>query len=255
MSFAATKYLSLLVYPLSQSLLVLVFAALLLFLGLRRVGMALLTLSVLWLYLCSTGYTADWLMGTLEDSSGPKALPVVPEADAIVVLGGATRGDTHMSSLGDLNQQADRLLHAARLYRAGKAPLVFVSGGSVDPGARPEAQLMRDVLVAMGVPDEAILLESASRNTHENARYSRIVLDKRNIERILLVTSAFHMRRAEALFSREGLDVVPAPTDYQRLIVEPIVPRWLPTADDLVRTTYALREHIGYWVYVWQGRL
>ena len=255
MSFELTKLLSLLVYPLSQTLTLHVLSVFLLLFGARRTGCCLAILTTLWLYLCSIGATADWLMGSLEDSYPPKALPVVPMADAIVVLGGATRGDTHMSALGDLNQQADRLVHAARLFNAGKAPLIVLSGGATQPGARPEAQLMRDHLVNMGVPEKAILTEEGSRNTYENAQFSKVVLDKRDAEQILLVTSAFHMRRAERLFNGRQLTVIPAPTDYQRLIVDPVVPRWLPTVDDLARSTYAIREHVGYWVYVIQGRI
>jgi len=250
-----TKLTSLLVFPLSQSLVILVFSLCLLVLGARRASASLTIFATLWLYLCSTGLVADWLMGTLEDDYSPKALAVLPEADAIVVLGGATRGDTHMSSLGDLNQQADRLSHAARLFNAKKAPVIILSGGAVSPSARPEAQLMREHLLNMGIPEPAVLMEESSRNTYENAQFSKVVMDKRGAETILLVTSAFHMRRASRLFERLPITVVPAPTDYQRLIVEPILPRWIPTVDDLGRTTKAIREHVGYWVCLIQGRI
>lgn len=254
MSFEITKLLSLLLYPLNQSLLLLILALLLLWIGARRSAGLLLLLAIGWLWLCSTAVSADWLMGRLEQEYRPKALSVTPEADAILVLGGATRGDTHMSSLGDLNQQSDRLVHAVSLYKAGRAPRIVLSGGS-RPGGRPEAQLMREILEVMGVPAEAMLTEEASRDTYENARFSQTVLAGKGVNRILLVTSAYHMRRAEALFRASGFDVVPAPTDYQRLVAPPLVPRWLPTADDLERTTRALHEHVGFWVYVVRGRL
>ena len=213
-----------------------------------RAAQVTLLLAVIWLYVCSTALFADFLMGTLERDFRPRAMSVMGEADAIVVLGGATRGDTHMGTLPDLNQQADRLVYAAALYKAGKAPLIVLSGGSHGE-ARPEAQLMRETLVVMGVPTRDMLLEGASRDTHDNALYTAVVLNGKGVRKILLVTSAFHMRRAAALFAAQGFEVVPTATDYQRLVATPVLPRWLPTVDDLSRTTIALREYAGFWVY------
>jgi uncharacterized SAM-binding protein YcdF (DUF218 family) len=219
-----------------------------------RATQVTLLLAVIWLYVCSTALFADFLMGTLEQDFRPRAMSVMGEADAIVVLGGAIRGDTHMGTLPDLNQQADRLVYAVALYKAGKAPLIVLSGGS-HGDARPEAQLMRETLVVMGVPTRDMLLEGASRDTHDNALYTAVVLNGKGVRRILLVTSAFHMRRAAALFEAQGFEVVPTPTDYQRLVATPVLPRWLPTVDDLARTTIALREYAGYWVYRYKGWL
>ena len=219
-----------------------------------RIATVCLLLACGWLYLCSTAWFADLLMGQLEDGFRPKALSVIERADAIVVLGGATRGDTHFSSLGDLNQQADRIVHALQLYRAGKAPLILLSGGA-DRDSRPEAELMQEHLELMGVSPRVLLRERESRDTRENALYSAILLRGKDVRSILLVTSGVHMRRAVPLFEAQGFRVIPAPTDFQRLVGKPAVPRWLPTADDLVRTTYAIREFVGYQVYRWRGWL
>lgn len=159
-----------------------------------------------------------------------------------------------MGTLADLNRSADRIVHAAALYKAGKAPLILVSGGS-QPEARPEAEMTRDILEVMGVPRRSILLETRSRDTHDNAVFSAIMLKREGMRRILLVTSAYHMRRAQALFEAQDLEVVPAPTDFQRLVVEPVVPGWLPGVDNLARTTNALHEMLGYWVYRFRGWL
>ena len=246
--------LSLLVYPLTQALLLGILSLCLWLLRCGRAGVTALALALGWLYLCSTALVADGLMASLEREYPPRALSATPEAEAIVLLGGATRGDTHMSTLGDLNQQADRLVHAAALYQAERAPLVVLSGGG-QPGARPEAEVMRDILLVMGIPERALVLERGSRNTHDNAVKSARLLQDRGLRTVLLVTSAFHMRRAEALFAAQGLQVIPAPTDYQRLVIEPVLPRWLPTVDGLARSTHAIHEHVGYWVYRLQGRI
>ena len=136
--------LSLLVYPLSQALLLGILALSLWLLGWSRAGVIALAMALAWLYLCSTALVADGLMASLERDYPPRALSATPEAEAIVLLGGATRGDTHMSTLGDLNQQADRLVHAVALYKAGRAPVVLLSGGG-QPGGRAEAEVIREL--------------------------------------------------------------------------------------------------------------
>ena len=157
-TFQLTKLLSLLLYPLNQAILLALLALLALLLHRSRTAVCSLAVAIAWLYLCSTAVFADFLMGTLEDPYPPRALSVTARADAIVLLGGAIRGDVHMGSLGDLNQQADRLVHAVALYKAGKAPRLLVTGGGA-PGDRSEAEIMRDLLQVMGVPERAILME------------------------------------------------------------------------------------------------
>jgi len=253
-SFTASKYLSLLVYPLSLSLLLLLLALLCGSLRWGRARTVFLLLGFGWLYLCSTALFANFLTGILEKGYVSRAMSVVEPADAIVLLGGATRGDTHMGTIADLNQRADRLVHAVALYKAGKAPVVLVSGGSAT-GARPEAKQIKDLLMVMGVPERRILLENVSRTTRENAQFSAQILEARHMRRVLLVTSAYHMRRAQAVFEAEGLTVIPAPTDYQQLVAEELIPPWLPTESRLSQTTDALHEFAGLLVYRLRGWL
>ena len=208
-SFTLSKLLSLPVYPLSLSLLLCVLALLFAGLSWNRFSSSTLMLAVGWLYLCSTALFANFLSSTLERGFEPRAMSVIEKADAIVLLGGATRGDTPMGRLADLNQHADRLVHAVALYKARKAPVVLLSGGGAGDG-RPEALQMKDVLEVMGIPVEHVLLEKQSRNTHDNAVNSARILKDRGMHRILLVTSAYHMRRALGVFERQGLEVVPA---------------------------------------------
>lgn len=246
--------MSLLAYPLSQGLLLLLFALVMILLDRRRSGICALLIGTTWLYISSTAVFADYLMASLEDEFRPKALSVLPSAQAIVLLGGAVRGDTHLSSMGDLNAHADRLVHAVSLYKAGKAPLILVSGGGA-PGDRTEAEIMKQTLEVMGVPARVIMRENQSRDTHDNAIYSAILLSGKGINKILLVTSAFHMARAVPLFEAQGLQVIPAPTDYQRLVGGRGLPRWLPSVSSLYRTTTALHEYVGFWVYRYRGWL
>jgi uncharacterized SAM-binding protein YcdF (DUF218 family) len=104
------------------------------------------------------------------------------------------------------------------------------------------------------VPGESILAESASRNTHENAEFTREVLVEHGLWRVLLVTSALHMPRALATFTSAGIEAVPAPTDFtvtyrdHRTLMD-----FLPDAGALSHTTDALKEYIGYAYYRWKG--
>ena len=244
--------LSLLVFPLTQALLLGLLA--LLCMRWRRLSRVLLVLSLGWLYACSTALVADWLFASLEEAYPPRAMSVLPTADAIVLLGGSIRGDTHLGSLPDLNDQADRLAHAAVHYKAGKAPVILLTGGAA-PGNRPESEQMAQYMELMGVPPGALLQERQSRDTQQNALYSAVLLRAREARTILLVTSAFHMRRAVPLFEREGLQVIPAPTDFRRKVVQHDVPRWLPSVQALERSTYAIREYAGYLYYQYRNWL
>ena len=115
---------------------------------------------------------------------------------------------------------------------------------------------MGELLRAWGVPEEAILLETESRNTDENALYSKRPLEAHGLKHILLVTSALHMPRALALFRASGIDAVPAPTDFE--VVDrgdrTLMP-WLPDAAALEGSTRAIKEYLGLGVYWIQGLL
>ncbi len=108
---------------------------------------------------------------------------------------------------------------------------------------------MAELLEFMGVPAENMLLEPASSNTWENGAKTLPLLQARGIRRILLVTSAYHMRRAQAVFERLGLEVIPAATGYQLVKRADSVLDWLPQADALEMSTRGLKEHLGWAVY------
>jgi uncharacterized SAM-binding protein YcdF (DUF218 family) len=259
-SFEATKLLSLLVYPLTQVFLLQLLALLTLWWGRRRAALLILVVGVAWFYLVSTEVFGAWLMQNLERSYPPVAAQALPEADVIVLLGGGVHSRKSPQVLGDLNRWSDRLLFAAALYKAGKAPAILLSGGG--PEGRPtESELSRDILLVMGVPPESMVLEETSRDTHGNAVYTAPLIQQHGWERVLLVTSAFHMRRAVALFAARGIAVIPAPTDHfishhaEQEDDELEVLAWLPTLKGLLVTHYALHELVGFTVYRLRGWL
>ncbi|RWX43903.1 hypothetical protein H206_02336 [Candidatus Electrothrix aarhusensis] len=249
MSFALTKLLPLFVYPLGMAIMLFLAGFFLLWIRRERSAGLLMLISVALLWASSTQVTAEFVLHSLERRYPPLSLEEIPTADAIVLLGGVTRGRVPGTGLTDLGGGADRIIHAARLFKAGKAPLLILSGGN-EPGYRSEAEDMADILQLMDIPADSILLETKSRNTQQNALYSQKIFQQQGIKKILLVTSATHMRRAEAIFSGIGVSVLPAATDYQLVDRAPSFLDWLPQAGALEMTTKGIKEYIGYWVYL-----
>ena len=252
MDYFLSKLLPLFVYPLGLALLLVCLALLAIAENRKRAAIVLLAASVVVLWVASMPKFSSFLRGTLVDGFSPMPVANYPEADAIVVLGGVVNAPEQAVHEYDLNQRADRLLHARRLYRAGKAPWIIVSGGGGE-GRVPEADLMAAVLVELGVPAAAIVREAQSRNTRQNAMLTRAVTERRGFHRILLVTSAFHMKRALATFRAVGIEAIPAPTDFEVDGDEFEILQWLPEAEALYQTTYALKEYIGLLVYRLRG--
>ncbi len=259
-----SKFLPLLVYPLGLASIVLIIALLARRSPRFRTSLIVFALALLWLG------GNRWVGYSLARSLEWQYLPpdnLQPEA-VIVVLGGGTEPPLFPRTDVEVNAAGDRVLHAARLYRDGKAPAVLVSGGTVSFLAEEEyspAQNMADLLMLAGVPEEAIWLQGNSENTHDDAELSVQILKERGIQRAILVTSAMHMPRSVALFEHQGIDVVPAPVDYTvtqsgwDALFSPtpqsFVINLLPNASTLHLTTNVLKEYIGMLVYRLQGWL
>ena len=114
---------------------------------------------------------------------------------------------------------------------------------------------MSQKLQAVGIPASAIIVENKSRTTWDNAVNSAKILKNAGFNHILLVTSGAHMRRSLALFEQQGLQVTAAATDHQIPKFEPLIPGWLPTYQRLARSTRAIHEWVGYWMYDLTGKI
>ncbi len=244
--FVLTKLLTWLVSPLVIGLVLGLLAWQQAYRGRRRRALLGLILTGLWFLVWTSTPFYGWFGSTLENQYPPCRAEDMPTADAIVVLGGGME-DSQAIPYPDMGGPADRVWHAARLYKAGKAPVVIPTGVGEDQTAVP-------LLLDLGVPASAIQVETASRNTDENARFTAALLTRLGARRVLLVTSAWHMRRARWLFERAGVQVIPAATDYEATIARERVDRWsllglLPNPDAMGRNTVILKEYIGYWVY------
>jgi uncharacterized SAM-binding protein YcdF (DUF218 family) len=256
MGYLYTKVLTHLVMPLGSGGAVILLGVMASALRRRRLGAGLSLIGLLWIWLWSTPVFSDWVRRSLEGRFPPVAIEALPNADAILVLGGAVEGAVAPRLYPDLDASADRVWHAARLFLARKAPVVILSGGRLpwDENQGPEADAMLQFLIDLGVPREKVRLETRSGNTYENARETQSLLKAEGWKKVLLVTSALHMRRAQATFESAEVDVVPVATDYE---VE-AQPRWtlldfLPDAGALEGSSRALKEYLGLWVYRLRG--
>jgi uncharacterized SAM-binding protein YcdF (DUF218 family) len=256
-----SKFLPLFVYPLGLAIVLLWVSACLT--RKKRTARLLMVFAVLMLWACSTSPVATALARSLEwQYTYPHE---VPQADAIVVLGGGTEPAISPRVNVELNSAGDRVFAAARLYQDGKAPLIILSGGNIDwmsDGASTPAGQMAEILAFMGIPSSAMILEDTSKNTYENAVNTRAIVEEHGFDSLLLVTSAMHMPRSVKLFEKQGISVIPIPVDYSvvengeesRSLLDTLY-GLLPNAGNLAVTTNALKEYIGIWTYSLQGDL
>lgn len=180
--------------------------------GERRIAALLFALTFVFYLLC-TSVVAERTLGWLEQAYLP---PAEPAGDVIIMLGGGAMPDSpDVDGVGALcSSPANRLLTAVRLQRKLGVP-ILLSGGQVYEDTGAEAKIARRMLIDLGVPEEQILVETRSVNTTQNARYSAEILRAQGLTQPILVTSAFHMKRAVLNFKKQGIDVVPYPADYQ----------------------------------------
>jgi uncharacterized SAM-binding protein YcdF (DUF218 family) len=220
--------------------------------GVRRLGALAVVLGIGLVWVASLPVTAQHLMGGLESAYPPMAATECPRADAIVVLGGAVQPLLEGDVTPRLHRGSDRVWTAARLYRAGCAPRILVSaGGVIAPPVRAmESEAIAGFLADLGVPASSMLLEAESRNTRGNAVFSRRMLAPMGIDRVLLVTSAWHLRRAVPFFEREGFEVFPVGADYRSVSSCIGVSCWIPGAGALDAYSLAVKEYLGYVVEV-----
>ncbi len=258
-----SKLLPLLIYPLGLASLFLLIALLLR--RYQKVVQGLLIASLLILFLSSNRLVSYSLARSLERQYAP--LVEVPQSEVIVVLGGGTAHAGYPRLNVEVDGAGDRVIYAARLYKAGKAPHLLLTGGVItwmdlEERSTPATE-MADLLDLLGVPAEAIWLEDQSQNTYENAVYSAAILQEKGINRIVLVTSSMHMPRSVALFRAQGLEVIPAPADFtftdedwKQLFsgsVENRIISLVPNTSSLSLTTNVLKEYLGIFVYRMRG--
>jgi len=217
---------------------------------LKRTGVAVCVIAVLQLLSFSWYPVADLIATPLVERARTMAAEAPRDGyAAILLLGGVgTPPPEGSTQQVELSNAAGRVWLAARLYHAGLASRIIVSGGrspAVDGAAlMSEAESIRPLLQDLGVPSDAILIESRSLNTHGNAQESRRLIGDQ--EKVALVTSALHVPRAMREMQAAGITAHPFPTQLRKT-ADGRAPfqRWLPNTDALTLSTLAIKEWLG----------
>lgn len=231
---------------------------------------------LIWMILILILVTGNKLPGAYLIRKLEGAYPVyngAEKADVIVVLGGGTVTKSAPRPTVEVNGAGDRIIYAVDLYRQGAADRILLGGSyipwrdgevftekGISSPASEMAELMTD---SFGIPEEALIIQDRSVNTYEEAVEDAAILKEKGLTRVLLVSSATHMRRAVPLFEKQGLEVIPAPTDYSfsdqewdnllRFDWETAWSFFIPTIGSMETLQNAMKEYIGYFVYDLRG--
>ena len=242
------KILAVFVLPAGIVILLLILSA-----ALRKRAVSIAALALLWL--SSTSLVGDAIMRAAEGWAVQQPASSAPQADAIVVLSGMLRPAGGAAGTAEWAEGVDRFEAGVALARQGTAPLVVFTGGWLPwhPDAKPEGEVLRERAIDRGIVPDRIAVTGIVRNTEEESRAVAALLRSRRGARttpsIILVTSAFHMRRSELLFTRAGLAVTPFPVDFQTSSAPFSVMDVLPRAGSIQNTETALREFYGFLYY------
>lgn len=223
----------------------------------RRLTMLLSTLALVLLVVSGWTNAGQLLLHPLEERF-KRPDPAPEDVAGIIVLGGGMAGAVNLARGGhELEDAGDRFVEGAILARRYPEARLVISGGSgaLIADGEGDADSAARLMLALGVEGERLILENRSRNTEENARFTRALVGPAQGETWLLVTSAFHMPRSMALFRKSGLAVTPWPVDFRTP-----GPRGLSFArrapiDAMEETTTGLREWIGLAAYYVTGRI
>jgi uncharacterized SAM-binding protein YcdF (DUF218 family) len=200
---------------------------------------------------------AVYVLNRTLESGYRQGYPTDRSVEAIVVLASTVnppQPERPVLLLG--SDTYERCYYAAWLYKHWQ-PLPIIASGGPDPDLGSSASFadaMRQTLTGIGVPPESVWTEEQSRNTYESAVYMANMLRQRHIRRIALVTEAYHMRRAELAFRRQGVSVVAAPCGFRSRYRM----RWInlfPSVVAFNQGLQALHEYLGLLWYALAGRL
>ena len=211
---------------------------------------------IILLYICSNSFIVDECFRQYE--------PVTPDYDNIagsfdgaIILGGIGTVDQRLQKLS-FGWGADRLLQVLPLYYKGKVKKIIFTGGSgsIEFPENKEGIYVKKYLKSIAIPDSALIIESESKNTYENAVFTKKIMDSLNLKgKFLLVTSAYHMPRSLAVFKKAGYtNITPYITNkvsgLRRFSLDHL---FIPNVDALFSLQLLIHEWLGYCVYKIRG--
>lgn len=212
-----------------------------------------------WLMLTAISCTpiASVFLASLEDQNPKVPLEQIPAADAILCLGGGAEPSLSEPTGFHLKIGADRLTTALTLAAAGKAPMLILGGGGFPHEGRmfSEADAVRDYLSAHVPLNTQVHSLGACSDTHDEALKVADLMKQRGLKRLLLVTSANHMPRAAATFSKAGVQVTAVPCNYHSSLNRVGDLHWFhwPSHHGFEIFSFWIHEVIGHYVYRWRG--
>ena len=239
------KLLPMIVLPLGFSIGLVTIALFLRKRWLAAIGVGVLLIS-------SMPIVGDSLLKILENRFPKLEVEDCATVDAVVVLSGMLHKTRSKHGVLEWGEGVDRFEQGVLLMKAGKARLLIFTGGRVPWSNRrvTEGEDLRTAAIARGVPAEAIVVTEEVGSTADEARALRKLAGSRGLKRIILVTTAWHMPRAELLFRNAGVPVIPFPVDYYTRYQEPAtLLDFLPQAGGMVNTETTLRESYGLLYY------
>lgn len=239
--FLLKKILSALILP-PTSLILLAFLGLWLTRKHRKTGKALIALALTTLLVLSLPITGNALLHSLE-TAPPITEAQLKDIQVIVIVGGGKNNNAPEYGGTDTINKAtlERLRYGARLQQQTGKPILVTGGAPY--GGRPEADAMAEIL-KQDFHAKTIWVEDQSNDTAENAAYSAKILKQHSITHIALVSQAWHLPRAKALFEKQGLTVTLAGTGYNTGEQHTLA-QWLPDASALYKSSLALKEYLG----------
>ena len=256
MFFYLSKIFWLFAHPLNLTGILLFVGLVLLFAQWTRLAATAFMMAFLVVALSTWTSLGALMLHPLEDRFA-RPDPAPERVDGIIVLGGGFEGAVNLARGGyELNASGDRFVEAAVLARQYPQARVVVTGGTGTMVLEGEGdgETAPRLLTALGVEQGRLVLENESRNTDENARFTRAMVNPQPGQTWLLVTSAFHMPRSVLLFEKAGFEVVPWPADYRTAGDEHPGLAQDNAIDSLQNTAIAIREWIGLVAYRLTGR-
>lgn len=258
MFFALSKTLGIMMLPTNVLIGLLVLGAFLSATRLARLGRRLLIAAIVLLVICGFSPLGNLLLYPLE-SRFPAWHASAGAPDGIIVLGGSIDADLSAAHATPVVHSApDRILMGAALARRYPNARIVFTGGSanlISNDAR-EADYAAVVFESLGVDRARLIMERASRNTYENAVFTKALVEPKPDEHWLLVTSAYHMPRAMGLFRKAGFAVEACPVDWRVGTSRRDILSFTSFANDgLGRTDVGMREWIGLLAYWMSGRI
>lgn len=240
-----TKLITAIILPPFDVLILLVFALLLRLFRFKKLAFLTALFGAVVLYVSSIPYTAERLNNSLTQEDR-LTVEDYRNAQAIVILGGGLRDSKELfNTITVPGLVLERMRYAAYLHKETELP-ILISGAS--PNGNSEAKVMgQEFFTFFGIQPK--WLEERSTNTKQNALYSKEILERENIKRIVLITNQWHMQRAKMLFEKQGFEVLPAsvgpgivPVSYEHNAMH-----FIPQAGALNANMQLLKEWIGYW--------